>query len=242
MAAIPTARIIECLEHGELAVEGQFMWGSNYTFLATVSHDNQTLQAVYKPTQGERPLWDFPEHSLAGREVAAFLVSEVLGWEFVPPTASRAQGPAGAGSLQLFVAHDPEYHYFNLTPEHQQRLRPVALFDALINNADRKGGHILFDADDKLWLIDHGLCFHIEPKLRTVVWNFAEQPIPPELLEDLRAFLDKLEPPSELSAQLSIYLNAREIQALAQRAEQLIADGRFPSPRADERSYPWPPI
>ena len=150
------------LQQGEMTVQGEFLWGSNYTFLVQVEHEGTQLAAVYKPSRGERPLWDFPTASLAHREVAAYLVSEASGWQLVPATVHRKDGPAGAGSLQVFIDHDPEYHYFNFSAEDRQRLRRVALFDLLINNADRKGSHILIDPDDHLWLIDHGaaLYFH----------------------------------------------------------------------------------
>src|SRR3990172_8423486 len=137
--------LLTALEKGQITIQGEFLWGSNYTFQVLVEHEGKTLQAVYKPTRGERPLWDFPKASLARREVAAFLVSEVLGWSLVPPTVYRRQAPIGPGSLQLYVEHDPEYHYFNFSQVDRQRLRPVALFDLLINNADRKGSHLLID-------------------------------------------------------------------------------------------------
>ncbi len=143
---------------------------------------------MYKPTRGERPLWDFPPASLAGREVAAYLVSEALGWRLVPPTIYRKKGPLGPGSLQAFVEHDPEYHYFTFNESDRQRLRPVALFDLLINNADRKGSHVLLDEQDHMWLIDHGVCFHVEDKIRTVIWDFAGEPFPDALCSDLTAF------------------------------------------------------
>ena len=218
------------------------MWGSNYTLLATVEHGGELLKAVYKPTQGERPLWDFPGESLAGREVAAYLVSEALGWGLVPPTVFREDGPAGPGSLQLFIEHDPEYHYFNFTPADRQRLRPVALFDILINNTDRKGGHVLIDPEDKLWLIDHGICFHASPKLRTVIWDFAGETIPENLCKDLAAFNTNLAGGSEPGPSLRAYLSGRELRALAMRAGELVASGRFPNPRENARAYPWPPV
>jgi uncharacterized repeat protein (TIGR03843 family) len=149
--------ILTALRSGELAVKGEFLWGSNYTFLVKVVHAGENLSGVYKPTRGERPLWDFPVASLARREVAAYLVSEAIGWRLVPPTVYRRNGPAGPGSLQLYIEHDPEYHYFNFSEDDLQRLRPVALFDLIINNADRKGSHILIDNDRHLWLIDHGI-------------------------------------------------------------------------------------
>ena len=149
------------MTHGDLELKGQFTLGSNYTFLVDVHHQNKTVQAVYKPTQGEQPLWDFPENTLAGREVAAYLVSECLDFHLVPFTMLRNDGPYGAGSLQQFIEYDPEYHYFNFTEEDRQLLKPVVVFDMLCNNADRKGGHVFFEEDThKLFAIDHGICFH----------------------------------------------------------------------------------
>ena len=181
---IPT--ILNLLQHGEITIKGEFVWGSNYTFLAEVSQNGDKILSVYKPSRGERPLWDFPPASLARREAAAYLVSEALGWELVPPTVYRKKAPIGPGSLQLFIEHDPELHYFNLTWTTARGLRPVVLFDLLVNNADRKGSHLLFDNNHHLWLIDHGICFHAEDKLRTVIWDFAGEPIPENLLADLR--------------------------------------------------------
>ncbi len=222
--------------------QGKFLWGSNYTLLVDVRDNDLALQAVYKPVRGERPLWDFPASSLAGREVAAFVVSAALGWKLVPPTVYRRTAPHGPGSLQLFIDHDPEYHYFNLRRADVQRLRPVAVFDLLVNNADRKGSHILFDPQDHLWLIDHGICFHAQDKLRTVIWDFAGEPIPDELCRDLQAFQRQLEAPSDLGQALEPYLSPREIEALARRAERLAASRCFPDPNPSSRPYPWPPV
>jgi hypothetical protein len=233
-------KAINILRKGELTIKGEFLWGSNYTFLADVQLDDQQIQAVYKPTKGERPLWDFPASSLARREVAAYLASEGLGWHMVPPTIYLEDAPAGPGSLQFFVDHDPEYHYFNFSKPDLQRLRPVALFDLLINNADRKGSHILFDADNKLWLIDHGVCFHRENKLRTVIWDFAGQIIPEELLSDLKAFHEKLNPPSKLGIDLQELLSPEEVISLKTRTERLLSKQHFPNPHPDRRPYPWP--
>ena len=218
------------------------MWGSNHTLLTQVERNGQSLKAIYKPISGERPLWDFPSDSLAGRETAAYLVSEAIGWNFVPPTVYRQDGPSGPGSLQLFVEHDPEYHYFNFTPADRQRLRQVAVFDALANNTDRKGGHILIDPEDKMWVIDHGICFHVVPKLRTVIWGFAGQRIPEDDCKDLSEFRQLLEPETALVKHLEAHLTAQEIQALRGRTDQLIKQGRFPIPGDNERSLPWPPI
>jgi uncharacterized repeat protein (TIGR03843 family) len=237
---IPT--VLNALQNGEITLKGKFVWGSNYTFLAEVSQNGETFLSVYKPSRGERPLWDFPAASLACREAAAYLVSEALGWELVPPTVYRKEAPIGPGSLQLFIDHDPEVHYFNLNNEDLQRLRPVVLFDLLINNADRKGSHLLFDANHHMWLIDHGICFHVEDKLRTVIWDFAGKPIPADLSKDLRSFRLKLEPPSSLVDGLQGLLSLEEIAALAARADQLLSQHRFPNPDPDQRYIPWPPL
>ena len=223
-------------------MEGEFLWGSNYTFLVRVGNSDHSIQAVYKPTEGERPLWDFPSATLAHREAAAYLVSEGLGWELVPPTVYRENGPHGPGSLQLFIQHDPEYHYFNLAAEDVDLLRPVVLFDLLINNADRKGSHIIFDPDHHLWLIDHGVCFHSEDKLRTVIWDFTGESIPDRLLADIANLIHKLESPSELQQTLQEHLSVVEIQALVDRAGQILNIRTFPGHDRRQRPFPWPPL
>jgi len=235
---------LSALQNNAITLEGEFVWGSNYTYLSKVENPEGTFLAVYKPTRGQRPLWDFPAESLARREVAAYLVSEALGWKFVPPTVYRREAPMGPGSLQLFIEHDPEYHYFEFTPDDHQRTRIVALFDILVNNADRKGSHIIFDPDDKMWLIDHGLCFHVETKLRTVIWDFAGEPIPAERLSDLDALRRKLDPDSKSKILLSLreQINLEEVNALAERAEHLINEGCFPHPDPRRRCHPWPPL
>jgi hypothetical protein len=231
------------LQTGVIELKGQFLLGSNYTFLVQVNHAGHEIPAVYKPQRGEQPLWDFPENSLAGREVAAFLLSRFLGWDFVPVTVFREDGPLGPGSLQQYVEHDHEYHYFNFSAADRDRLRPVALFDLLCNNADRKGSHILIeDGARKIWLIDHGLCFHVENKLRTVIWDFAGGPIPAELLDPLRKLVTVLSGTSGLCAELEPFLSPDEISAVASRAGQLLAKPTFPEPPADRRAFPWPPI
>ena len=234
--------IESALQTAPLALKGEFVWGSNHTFLVEVQGSANPFLAVYKPTQGERPLWDFPEASLALREAAAYAVSQALGWDLVPPTFFRPDGPFGPGSLQLFIDHDPEYHYFNLTDTDRQRLRPVALFDILVNNADRKGSHMLFDQEDHLWLIDHGICFHVDPKLRTVIWDFAGEPIPELLAADLTAFLHRLQQDSALASALQPLLIPEEITALSHRATRLLKRGRFPNLPPNQRPIPWPPI
>lgn len=227
------------LAAGDITLTGQFAWGSNYTFLARVDSEAGPLLAVYKPFEGEQPLWDFPLRSLARREVAAYLTSEALGWDLVPPTVLRPDGPAGGGSLQFYVDADPEQHYFSFEPEEKQRLRPAAVFDVLINNADRKGGHIILDEGGHLWLIDHGVCFHEDYKLRTVIWDFREEHIPPELLRDLMALQAKLQPGQAFHRELGDLLSPQEVVALERRARQLIELGRFPG-QGPGRAYPWP--
>ena len=232
--------ILRALADSPLALEGQFLYGSNFTFLVLVDCGDQTLRAVYKPSQGERPLWDFPEGTLAAREAAAYVVSHQLGWDLVPPTVMRDTGPSGPGSIQLFVDADPERHYFTVADSEKDQLFPAALFDALINNADRKGGHVLFDSNDHLWLIDHGVCFHVEPKLRTVIWDFAGQAIPPHLLEDVAGFRKALVQDG-FREELANLLSEPEIIALDERAAALIDNGCMPLP-GPGRHYPWPLI
>jgi uncharacterized repeat protein (TIGR03843 family) len=188
--------------------------------------------------RGEQPLWDFPENTLAGREVCAYLVSQALGFGMVPFTLLR-DGPLGPGSLQQYIDHDPNYHYFTFKSAELERLRPVVLFDLLVNNADRKGSHILVQKRTrKVYLIDHGLCFHVEDKLRTVIWNFAGEPIPADLLAVLAAFRAK----EDLPALLAPYLSPEEVAALVQRAGALLAVGHFPFPPEDRRAFPFPPV
>ena len=231
--------ILIILTDGKVKIVGRFLWGSNYTFLAEIKGTKETIPAVYKPSQGERPLWDFPRGTLAAREVAAYLTSRTLGWDLVPPTVFRQEGPAGPGSLQLFVDADVEHHYFTFSEEEKQRLRPVALFDLLINNADRKGGHVLMSPDGHIWSIDHGICFHQEDKLRTVIWDFVNEYIPEDLLEDTHNFYRNLLDDKELQQKYIDLLSEKEFQALVQRTERVLEEKCFPEPFT-ERPYPWP--
>jgi hypothetical protein len=229
-------KLKNALTNGDFEIKGQFMLGSNYTFLVDVHHKGETYPAVYKPSRGEQPLWDFPSHTLAQREVAAYIVSECLGFHLVPFTALRKTGPHGAGSLQQYIEYDPEYHYFNFTDEDKELLKPVVLFDLLCNNADRKGGHVFFEeGTHKLFAIDHGICFHEDNKLRTVLWDFGGQKIPNDLLSRL-----SLGP--SLLADLEGYLSSHEISALLARAESIVKKGVFPRQPRDRYSVPWPPL
>lgn len=237
----PTTQTLELMRQGVIEVEGLISWGSNYTFLARVCQDDRELPVIYKPRKGERPLWDFAPGTLCLRERAAYLVSEALGWRVVPPTVLR-DGPHGWGSVQLFVEHDPERHYFTFEGQYQTQLKRIVLFDLIVNNADRKGGHILVDDEEHLWSIDHGICFHSDYKLRSVVWDFAGQTIPAALLEDLHCLKETVEDPeSDLTGVLSELLNERELEAIARRLGRLLKNKTFPRP-GPGRHYPWPPV
>jgi uncharacterized repeat protein (TIGR03843 family) len=231
--------IKEVLISGDLRIAGRFVWGSNYTFLAEVQTKDEILAAVYKPSSGERPLWDFNTGTLAAREVAAYLTSHTLGWGLVPPTVLRQDGPAGPGSLQLFVDASVDYHYFSFTKEEKERLRPLAVFDLVINNADRKGGHIIIGVDGQVWSIDHGVSFHIEDKLRTVVWDFATEIIPSKILEDLQKFHFSLEEDDVLRDEFLELISRTELNALKNRVHHLLSNPVFPQP-STQWSYPWP--
>lgn len=240
----PTAALSDALDllaHGELSVRGLLQGSSNYTFLADVHNDRFQGLAIYKPRQGETPLWDFPHGTLCQRELAAYLVSQALGWRLVPPTVIRV-GPCGKGAVQLFVDADFSQHYFTFRdePALQGTLRRIAAFDLVINNADRKAGHTLRDEQDRVWAIDHGVCFHPQPKLRTVIWEFAGEPLPAALLADLAELRTQLGQGCQLRNELAELLSDAELAALARRVEQMLDAGVFPDPDPHRRSYPWP--
>jgi uncharacterized repeat protein (TIGR03843 family) len=225
------------LAEGELELLGRIPWASNATLLAKVRHQELEGLAVYKPVRGERPLWDFPTGTLYRREVAAYLVSEQLGWRLVPPTLVR-EGPLGVGSLQLYVDADSEVTAFELLDAGNAALPRIAAFDVVTNNADRKAGHCLLADDERVWAIDHGVCFHTEPKLRTVLWDLAGQPLAAADVADLEA-LAAAAGGGELGERLAELLAADEIAALATRSLGLARTGRLPAP-ASGRDYPWP--
>ncbi len=191
--AVTVDQLLDVLSTGRVDPKGLLPYSSNYNFLVTVDGGDLQVPGVYKPQRGESPLWDFAQGTLCLRERAAFVVSDALGWELVPPTVLR-DGPHGLGSVQFFVDADPNDHYFTVREDarHADSLRRCALFDVLINNADRKSGHCLLDGRHRLWAIDHGICFHQEHKLRTVIWEFAAEPIGPDLMADLTDFQDML--------------------------------------------------
>lgn len=227
------------LESGPIEVLGLLPYSSNYVFLTRVGSEPDHALAIYKPTKGERPLWDFPTGTLAGREVAAYLLSDVAGWEFVPPTVLREDAPLGPGSLQLFIEHDPERHYFTLREERPEDFVAFAAFDVVVNNADRKAGHVLEDATGRLWAVDHGLSFNVEHKLRTVIWEFAGAELPNPERALVETALEELR--GDLRGRLHNYLADEEIEATATRAEDFLALGVFPHPVGD-RHVPWPLI
>lgn len=232
---------VELLEGGRLEVLGLLPYSSNYTFLARVTRRDETTLAVYKPRRGETPLWDFPPGTLAAREVAAYLVSEAAGWGIVPPTVLRDEGPLGPGSLQLFIEHDPERHYFVLMDEHPAELAAFAAFDVVVNNADRKAGHVLEDSTGRLWAVDHGLTFHPEPKLRTVIWTFAEERLGDDLRRRLETLGATLSEDAGLGGTLAKLLSREEAEATLARVEDLLVEDRFPAP-GSSRPLPWPLI
>ncbi len=235
-------RILEQLRCGEIDGEYGLMRGSsNYTFLVSVKNDDVETLAIYKPQRGERPLWDFPDGTLCYRELASYLTSRELGWDLVPPTIVR-EGPRGPGSFQLYIDHDPEVNYFSLTEAMRPQLLRLSAFDYIVNNADRKGGHCLIDSSGHLWAIDHGITFHSAPKLRTVIWDFAGQPVPDPLLDQLDRLCASLdEGESAFRASLDGTLTPHEIRAFQARVRHLLKFRRYPNPGAGP-NYPWPPV
>ncbi len=232
--------ILNLLREGEMhEVHGLLPWSSNYTFLVSIKKGADSIFAIYKPRRGERPLWDFPDGTLCQREAAAYMVSVALGWNLVPPTIIR-DGIHGVGSVQLRIEHDPAENYFTFGSDFEDQLRKLALFDILVNNADRKGGHCLLDSNGKIWGIDHGICFHRQPKLRTVIWDFSGDAIPDQWIKDIARFRNDLNDRAFLDPLLSV-LSASEIDALKRRTDEVIECQEFP-PAGSGRNYPWPPI
>jgi uncharacterized repeat protein (TIGR03843 family) len=231
---------LRLLRDAELEVVGGLAGASNHTLLVRLGGDGEEF-GVYKPRRGERPLWDFPTGTLCQREVAAYRVSEFLGWGLVPPTVLRA-GPLGTGSVQRFMHHDPAQHYFTLLddPSLHRRLAQLATFDLLVNNADRKGGHVLRTQEGGTLVgIDHGLTFHTEPKLRTVIWELGGTELDPSWRADLRRLATA---PDDGSHPVADLLRPDEVVALARRAGLLAEREALPALPPDRRPYPWPPV
>ncbi|MEU3029508.1 SCO1664 family protein [Streptomyces incarnatus] len=255
----------ELLARGELTVRGRIRDASNAALYCTVAQDGREAGCVYKPVAGERPLWDFPDGTLAAREVAAYEVSEATGWGLVPPTVLR-DGPYGEGMCQLWIEVSPEPELLALVdgeePEpgwkaigfaevgegrtallvhaDDERLRRLAVLDAVINNADRKGGHLLPTADGRLYGIDHGVTFNAEDKLRTLLWGWAGEPLTAEAVGVLKRLGDALD--GDLGERLAPLITAAELDATRARVAALLASGLHPEPGGDWPAIPWPPV
>ena len=253
----------EQLDCGELHLHGRIMPASNATFLGEIGEGSEAVKVVYKPVSGERPLWDFSDGTLAAREYAAWLVSEALGWSVVPPTVLR-DGTAGPGMVQLWCEPDQEQAPVDLLPEgplppgvlhvldafdQQDRpvmlvhedtppLRRMALFDVVVNNTDRKGGHVLAMPDGHRYGVDHGVCFHVDDKLRTVLWGWHGQRLSDADADDLRELAGRLD--TDLGEHLTELLTGPEIAATRRRVSRLLSVGRFPQPGPGWPSIPWP--
>jgi uncharacterized repeat protein (TIGR03843 family) len=264
--ALPDAGEAAALAEGELQLRGRILPASNQTFLGSAVLDGVSVECVYKPVAGERPLWDFPDGTLAAREVAAYAVSEALGWSVVPLTVLR-EGPLGAGMVQVWREPDPEQDPVDLVPvgevppgylhvldavdgegspislvhEDAPALRRMAVFDAVVNNADRKGGHVLAMVGGHRYGVDHGVSFHAEPKLRTVLWGWAGQPLHPDDAASLAALLQRLSTAGDaLAGGLRSLLDGPEVRALAARCDRLLRRGRMPVPSGEWPAIPWP--
>lgn len=242
--AFTAGQVLEILRSGAMAEKGLLPYSSNHSFLVTVGEGDLILPAVYKPQRGENPLWDFEWGTLCKREAAAYLISAALEWDLVPPTVLR-DGSRGLGSVQLFIDHDSDAHYFTVNDDARYALafRQLSLFDFIVNNADRKSGHCLIGSEGRVWAIDHGICFHTEYKLRTVIWEFSCAPIEPELRAALAGLREQLSSAaSPLRRALHELLAAGEIAAMARRLEYLLRSGAHPAPSPQRRNYPWPPV
>ena len=221
---------------GELEITGRLVDASNATLFGMMHHDGTTLEVIYKPVAGERPLWDFPDGTLADREYAAFLLSDGTGMDLVPPTILR-DGPAGLGMVQRWIDVDENIDLASYFAQDKQELRQLALFDAVINNTDRKIGHLLPDQNGHLFACDHGVTFHAEDKLRTVLWQWAGDPLTDEEFSALGEMMNFID--SHVSL-LSAHLTEEEIEATGKRINRLLADGIMPLPSEDWPAIPWP--
>jgi hypothetical protein len=242
---IDTSRALEVLRDGEIEIVGRLLGSSNHAMLCRVRlpcpepEAPIVLEAVYKPTAGERPLDDFPDDTLSHREVAAFLVSEAMGWSIVPPTIRR-DGPFGDGALQLWIDVDPTVDVVGMVVEDDRRLRRIATFDAAVNNTDRKGGHLLPVRGGHVYGVDHGVTFSTVPKLRTVLWGWRGRPFAADERAGLVRLADALR--GDLARDLASLLSRAEIAATRRRVDGLLESGRFPLPRPDWPAIPWPPF
>ncbi|MDX6287207.1 MAG: hypothetical protein QOG53_2692 [Frankiales bacterium] len=237
--AIDVSEALHLLREGTLSVEGRLVDASNATLFCEVSLDEVAAACVYKPIAGERPLWDFPDGTLAHREVAAYAVSEALDWGVVPPTVMR-DGPFGPGMCQLWIDVDESVDLGALARADLPQLRRMALFDAVVNNADRKGGHLLPLPDGHIFGVDHGVCFSIEDKLRTLLWGWRGTRIEPEFLDALRTLRADLD--GSLGAELRGLLSRAEVTATRRRVDRMLREGCYPQPSEDWPAVPWPPF
>ncbi len=242
-AGLDPAAVLELLESGRITVAGRLVDASNATLYCSVELDGVALDAVYKPVAGERPLWDFPDGTLAGREVAAYAVSAATGWNIVPPTVHR-DGPFGPGMCQLWIDVDPTVDLVALARSDTPTLRRMAVLDAVINNADRKGGHLLPTSDGAIFGVDHGVCFSVEDKLRTLLWRWRGLPLSADAVEVLTALRTRLDAGSSdaLCAALATHLTRAEVRATRSRIDRLLRSGRHPQPSEDWPAIPWPPF
>jgi uncharacterized repeat protein (TIGR03843 family) len=237
--ALPTEDALALLERGELSIEGRLLDASNATLYCACSLDGVSAACVYKPVAGERPLWDFPDGTLAFREVAAYLVSAATGWEIVPPTVLR-DGPYGLGMCQLWIDVDESVDIGALARSDHPQLRRMAVFDAVVNNADRKGGHLLPTPDGHVYGVDHGVCFSVEEKLRTLLWRWRGKQLTDEAIDVLSGLRAQLE--GELGGVLCELLHRDEVTATIDRVDRLLATRRHPLPSDGWPPVPWPPF
>ena len=231
--------VLRLLRDGELSVEGRLVDASNATLYCRAELDGVTAAVVYKPVRGERPLWDFPDGTLAGREVGAYAVSQATGWDVVPPTVMR-EGPYGPGMCQLWIDLDEEVELTVLAKSDHPDLRRMAVFDAVVNNSDRKGGHLLPKADGRVQGVDHGLCFSADDKLRTLLWQWRGKRLTDEAVEVLSRLRAEMDGP--LGETLHALITVTEVEATKDRLDRLLSSRRHPQPSSDWPAIPWPPF
>ncbi len=236
---LPTDQALTLLASGELEVVGRLMDASNATLYCEVTQDGVTRTCVYKPIAGERPLWDFPDGTLAAREVGAYLVSAATGWDIVPPTVLR-DGPFGPGMCQLWIDVDEEVDLAWLARSDHPDLRRMAILDVVLNNADRKGGHLLPTDDGRVFGVDHGVCFAVPGKLRTLLWQWRGEPLTEEATGVLETLSEELQ--GDLGDRLRELLTVSEVRAAGRRVDRLLRTGRHPQPSGDWPAIPWPPF
>jgi len=230
---------LRLLRDGTLDVEGRLYDASNATLFCTVTLDGVTAACVHKPVAGERPLWDFPDGTLAAREVAAYVVSEALGWDIVPPTVLR-DGPFGTGMCQLWIDIDETVDIGALARSDHPQLRRMAVYDAVVNNADRKGGHLLPTPDGHVYGVDHGVCFSVDDKLRTILWRWRGKHLTEESVDALSALRAQLE--GDTGTALRDLLDPDEVAATVVRVDRLLSTRRHPLPSDNWPPVPWPPF